>query len=171
MIPLSSDRRQQRDAPPPELSPDARLYDDLPAPPRRRDLPLLGRVALWQGAYYAVTGAWALLHIRSFMWVTGPKTDAWLVKTVGALVCVIGGVLLASARKPEPTEEAAALGIAAPLALAAVEVVYAARGRIRPVYALDAVVQCAIAALWCSGLKRRTRSPRATDFRRVAALR
>ena len=27
-------------------------------------------------------GLWPLLHIRSFEWVFGPKTDRWLVKTV-----------------------------------------------------------------------------------------
>ena len=34
------------------------------------------------------------MHIKSFMWVTGPKTDVWPVKTVGVLVVVIGATLL-----------------------------------------------------------------------------
>lgn len=49
---------------------------------------LLGgvRLARWMGWYYLMTGIWPLLHIRSFVWMTGPKTDRWLVKAVGGLV-------------------------------------------------------------------------------------
>jgi hypothetical protein len=40
------------------------------------------------------------LNIRSFQAVTGPKTDLWLVQTVGVLVTVIGLTLcLATFRK------------------------------------------------------------------------
>ena len=46
-------------------------------------------LALVQGAFYAATGLWALVDLGSFMAVTGPKTDHWLVKTVGILVTVI----------------------------------------------------------------------------------
>jgi hypothetical protein len=48
---------------------------------------------LAQGAYYLLTGVWPLVSIGSFQRVTGPKTDLWLVKTVGLLISVIGGVL------------------------------------------------------------------------------
>jgi hypothetical protein len=173
VIPLNS-RRLEKQAPPdaepnaPAASPDAAAleYDDSFAPTPRRSS-LLRRTALWQGVYYVVTGAWALLHIRSFIWATGPKTDTWLVKTVGALVCVIGGVLVASARKPEPPEEIAVLGVAAPLALATVETAYVARGRIRPVYTVDAFAQLAIVAVWCIGLS--GRAPSRTAPSRTAA--
>ena len=43
-------------------------------------------LAVLQGAYFGLTAAWALVHIDSFMRVTGAKTDVWLVKTVAALV-------------------------------------------------------------------------------------
>lgn len=39
-----------------------------------------------QAVYYFVTGAWVLVHLQSFMAVTGPKTDLWLVKIVGLLI-------------------------------------------------------------------------------------
>jgi len=35
-----------------------------------------------QGLYWLVTGLWGLIDVHSFMKVTGPKTDIWLVKTV-----------------------------------------------------------------------------------------
>ena len=53
-----------------------------------------------QGIFYLLTGIWPVLHIESFMAVTGPKTDIWLVKTVGLLktACSLG-MLTASFRK------------------------------------------------------------------------
>ena len=50
---------------------------------------LMLTLAMIQGAYFLATGIWPLLHLASFMRVTGPKTDRWLVKTVGALVAVL----------------------------------------------------------------------------------
>jgi hypothetical protein len=46
-------------------------------------------VALAQGAYYLLTGVWPLLSLRTFELVTGPKTDDWLVRTVGVLVLAV----------------------------------------------------------------------------------
>ena len=45
-------------------------------------------LARLQGGYFAVTGVWPLLHMRSFRYVTGGKKvrERWLVKTVGALI-------------------------------------------------------------------------------------
>ncbi|VTR52312.1 Uncharacterised protein [Sphingobacterium thalpophilum] len=43
-----------------------------------------------QGIYYCLTGIWPVIHISSFMAVTGPKTDLWLVKMVGLLSLAIG---------------------------------------------------------------------------------
>jgi predicted anti-sigma-YlaC factor YlaD len=62
-------------------------------------------VALVQGGFYAVTGVWALVDLDSFMAVTGPKTDLRLVKTVGALVTVIGGVLLTAGWRRRVTRD------------------------------------------------------------------
>lgn len=62
-------------------------------------------VAVGQGLFYLITGIWPLLSINSFQKVTGPKFDLWLVKTVGALVTVIGSVLtLAGIRRHIPRE-------------------------------------------------------------------
>ena len=46
-------------------------------------------VLAWvQAGYFVVTGVWPIVHMRSFLAVTGPKTDLWLVKTIGVLVTV-----------------------------------------------------------------------------------
>lgn len=39
-----------------------------------------------QAVYYFITAVWPVVHIESFMNVTGQKTDIWLVKTVSVLL-------------------------------------------------------------------------------------
>jgi hypothetical protein len=101
---------------------------------------------LLQGVYYLLTGIWSFVGIRSFQLVTGPKTDLWLVKTVGVLVTVIGGVLIFAARRPRLVPEIPLLGIGSALGLTAIDVIYVARGRISPVYLLDALLELFLAA-------------------------
>lgn len=110
----------------------------------RGDAVSLARV---QGVYYVVSGLWPLVHLRSFLFVTGPKAEHWLVRTVGLLTTVIGTQLLVTARRGEPAA-VAPLGAGAAVAFAAVDTIYVARGRIRPVYLLDAVVQLPLAFAW-----------------------
>lgn len=40
-------------------------------------------LAIIHAAYFVLTGLWPILNIRSFLRVTGPKSDLWLVKTWG----------------------------------------------------------------------------------------
>jgi hypothetical protein len=105
------------------------------------------KVALAQGAYYVVTGLWPIVSLPSFERVTGPKTDDWLVRTVGLLAAAIGGVLAwrgASRRsRPDP-----ALGISSALAFATTDVVHVARGRISRIYLADAAAELALAVAW-----------------------
>ncbi len=110
---------------------------------------LLARLMGW---FYLFTGVWPLLHIRSFEWATGPKTDRWLVKTVGALVSATGITLLMAARRQRVAPEVAALAMANAASLAVIDVVYVANKRIRPVYLLDAVVEVALLAAWARAL-------------------
>ena len=97
-----------------------------------------------QGVYYIATGLWALVHMRSFEMVTGPKRDTWLVKTVGALVLVVGWILVLGGVRRRPAAETVLLATGSATALAAVETYYAARGRISPVYLADACGEVAL---------------------------
>ena len=110
-----------------------------------RSLVLLAWV---QGAYFAATGLWALVHEESFMLVTGPKTDVWLLKTVGILVLAIGIVLLVAAARERVSFEVALLAIATALGLGAIDIVYATSGTIRDVYLLDAIAEAGLVLLW-----------------------
>jgi hypothetical protein len=105
-------------------------------------------LALGQGCYYLATGVWALVSIRTFEAATGPKVDRWLVKTVGVLVSVIGAVLMLAGwrRRVEPEPALLAAGSAA--GLAAIDTVYATKGRISKIYLLDAAVEVALVAAW-----------------------
>jgi hypothetical protein len=115
------------------------------APPRRNPLVLL---AWLQGLYFFVTGVWPLLHMASFVAVTGPKVDLWLVKTVGVLIAVIGATLLLGARRRAVGPELAFLAVASAAGLAGIDLVYALSDRILDVYLLDAVAEIGLILLW-----------------------
>lgn len=55
------------------------------------------RLALVQGIYSILSGLRPLVHMRSFLRVTGPKWDLWLVRVIGAELAVIGAALLTAA--------------------------------------------------------------------------
>jgi hypothetical protein len=112
-------------------------------------------LALLQGGFYAATGLWALVDLDSFMAVTGPKTDRWLVKTVGVLVTVIGAVLLLAWRRGGVPLEVVALAVGSALSLAAIDVIYVSNGTILPVYLLDAAAEAALALAWIPATRRR----------------
>ena len=100
---------------------------------------------LAQGAYYLATGLWPLVSMRSFERVTGPKTDKWLVKTVGVLVAAIGSALLVAAkRNNQPSAEARLLAASSAAGLALIDIVYVTKRRIAPVYLLDALSEFAL---------------------------
>jgi hypothetical protein len=64
-----------------------------------------------QGGDYLATGLWPLIHMKSFVAVTGPKRDLWLVRTVGILVSCIGGHFLQSAKTQPSARDAKYLAI------------------------------------------------------------
>jgi hypothetical protein len=103
-----------------------------------------------QALYYLGTGAWPLLHRRSFEWLTGKKTDFWLAQTVGVTVMSIGAALAqanaSSNRRLPPELRTVACASAAGLAL--IDVVFVARRRISAVYLLDAAAELALLAAW-----------------------
>jgi hypothetical protein len=116
------------------------------------------KLAWLQGIYFFVTGIWPLVSIGTFQWVTGPKVDLWLVKTVGLLIAVIGLTILMAARRGRIGAEVRFLAAGSAAALAAVDIVYALSDRIRDIYLLDAVAEIVLVVLW--GLASRNRPAR-----------
>jgi len=108
--------------------------------------PRLDPLAL-HGLYFVVTGLWPVVNLRSFYAVTGPKREGWLVQTFGLLVAALGLGMLRSRAAPD-RRGAVRLGVLTGLALALADVLFVARGRIRPVYLLDAVTEVAAAVAY-----------------------
>lgn len=115
------------------------------------------RVAFGQGAYFLMTGLWPLVHMRSFEWVTGPKREKWLVKTVGVLAASIGATLLRGASRNRGDDDTTAwLGASSAAGFAAIDLWYAGpRRRISPVYLVDAAVELGFCAAWALAVKPR----------------
>lgn len=106
-------------------------------------------LAIAQGAFYVLSGVWPILHLKSFEKVTGPKPEGWLVKTVGALVAVVGaGLLFAGLHRKRVSPELRIVAAGAAAALGAVDIVYPLKHRISKVYLLDAVPEAAIVIGW-----------------------
>jgi hypothetical protein len=97
-------------------------------------MPALTRrgVLLGQGGYYVATGVLPFASRRGFEAVTGPEREWWLVQTVGALMTVIGGALIAGAGRGCESPELVRTAAGAAAALAAIDVVYVAKRRPRP---------------------------------------
>ena len=111
-------------------------------------------VAAVHGAYYIATGIWPLMNMHSFEFVSGPKTDDWLVRTVAVLVLVVGLVLLSAAIKRDIGVPVRLLALGSAGGLAFIAFFYAMRGIIWPVYLLDGIGELGLIALWVIALTR-----------------
>jgi hypothetical protein len=112
---------------------------------------MLTTVAWVQALYFFLTGVWPLLSIRTFMMVTGPKTDLWLVKTVGVVVGVIGATIGVAAARGAFTPEILVLAVGSAAGLMLIDVVYVAKRVIARIYLVDAVAQVFLIAGWLIG--------------------
>jgi hypothetical protein len=115
-------------------------------------------VLFCQGLYYFITGAWPIFHIESFMAVTGPKTDIWLVKTVGLLIVSLSLGFLVSYYLRKSTDELWISGISSALFLAFIDSYYSLNGTISIVYLADALIQIILILLWVSQLIKKAKT-------------
>src|SRR5204863_6893437 len=116
-----------------------------------------------QTSYFLVTGLWPLISIRTFIRVTGQKTDHlltareadhWLVMTAGVLITSIALSLLSSAWKRRAAAETITVAIGAAIGLTAIDIVYVYRGVIQPIYLLDAAIEIVLLMAWAVVLLR-----------------
>jgi hypothetical protein len=109
----------------------------------------LFRTILWiQGVYTFITAVWPLVHIESFMAVTGYKTDVWLVKTVGALlipvsVCMLMHLFIDTDHRP-----AFALAALTSVAFICIDFYYALNDVISDIYLADGILQICFLLVW-----------------------
>ena len=105
------------------------------------------RILLYvQAVVYVVTGAWPLVHLQSFEWVTGEKYDDFLVHTVGLLLFVVGFVLLRALRRAALTTELLLVAAGTAASLLAIDVAYWWNGRLPAIYLADAAAEAIFVA-------------------------
>lgn len=112
----------------------------------------IAAIAVLQGLYYVATGVWPLVSIRTFMRVTGPKTDLWLVQSFGVVVSAIGLSLIYAALRGLLDTPSAFLGVVSAVALAGIDIAFVVRRIISPIYLADAAAELVIILLWIAGL-------------------
>jgi hypothetical protein len=107
------------------------------------------RWILWiQGTYILITAIWPLLHIESFMEVTGYKTDVWLVKTVGALLIPVALCLLTHLFIPTDYRPALVLGSLTAVAFICIDFYYALTDVISDIYMADGILEIFFLIAW-----------------------
>ena len=105
-------------------------------------------LAYSQGIYFLVTGLWPIVHLTSFMAVTGPKSDHWLVRTIGALIMAIAIPLLIAAVKKEINFSLITMAILSAIGLTIIDIYYVSVKVISPIYLADAIAETLIIIGW-----------------------
>jgi len=75
------------------------------------------------------------------MKVTGPKTDLWLVKTVGVLVLASGAAMIVAYTRHNTSPDILLLALGEAFFLLLIDVIYTIKKIIRPIYLADAIIQ------------------------------
>jgi len=104
-------------------------------------------LAVVHGLYYVVTGLWPWVHLDSFLRLTGPKSDVWLVQTVGLLVALLGVSFLVTHRRTAGGV-VPVFGSMTASAFVAVDVYFYTQSAIGAVYLLDAVAELLLGLGW-----------------------
>jgi hypothetical protein len=91
--------------------------------------------------YILITALWPLIDIESFMIVTGPKTDIWLVKTVGALLIPVSLAMFAHLLSNCAITPLAVLGGFTAIGFIAIDLYYSLNGTISDIYLADAFIE------------------------------
>ncbi|HJT72591.1 MAG TPA: hypothetical protein VJ720_01210 [Chitinophaga sp.] len=100
-----------------------------------------------QGLYYLATGVWPVVHINSFILVTGPKTDIWLVKMVALLTISVGITILVMSRA---RTQFMVLNYTTAMSFLIIDTYYSLTGRISPIYLADAALEVLLIILLAS---------------------
>jgi hypothetical protein len=101
------------------------------------------KIIFLHASYLTLTGIWPFISLSTFLLVTGPKTDIWLVKMVGLLAAVVGATLLFSLYKKSYDSTIRFLGITSAVAFAVIDIYYVWQNVISIVYLFDAFIELA----------------------------
>jgi hypothetical protein len=101
-----------------------------------------------QSVIFFVCGLWPVFSIQSFMYITGRKTDIWLVKSVGLLLAGVAVSLFTAAKNDSINLPVAQIGVLSALAILIIDLVYVFNHTISKVYLLDALLQSILILGW-----------------------
>lgn len=105
-------------------------------------------ILISHAAYILLTGIWPIVDIRSFMMVTGPKEDIWLVKTVGALLIPVALCMLSYLRITTSKWPVIILAIGISIAFMCIDIYYATTDVISDIYLADAAAEFVFLSGW-----------------------
>jgi hypothetical protein len=106
------------------------------------------KLAQGQGLFYLTSGAWPLIHMRSFEFVLGRKEEHWLVRTVSGLLIANGISLLRTESAPASVDAARRTGLGSATSLALIDLWFAGSGRISRMYLVDALMEAGFILAW-----------------------
>ena len=114
---------------------------------------------LWlHGIYFALPSIWPLVHMPSFLAVTGPKTDLWLVQTVAVLLLIISLVFITAALTGEYQPYLGVLAVGSTAGMAFVDIYFATNNVIWDTYLLDAGGELLLLVAWIYFLFRKAKT-------------
>ncbi|MGQ0830036.1 MAG: hypothetical protein ACT4ON_16740 [Bacteroidota bacterium] len=98
-------------------------------------------ILLCQGSYFLITGLLPIIDIDSFMLVTGPKNDLWLVKIMGGILSAVAITFIVDAFKRSTSRSVIVLALASSFVLAYADIHYVYNNVIRRIYLADALLE------------------------------
>jgi hypothetical protein len=98
--------------------------------------------------YILITAIWPIIDIKSFMDVTGYKTDIWLVKTVGALLIPVALAMLSYWSISTFKLPATILGGCTGISFITIDCYYALTNVISDIYLADALIELIFLVGW-----------------------
>ncbi len=110
--------------------------------------PLLRVLLITHAVYIFITALWPIVDVESFMAVTGPKTDVWLVKTVGALLIPVALTMMVYCTMNTDVRPLALLAGGIALSFIVIDVSYALPDIIPDIYLADAAVEFVFFVGW-----------------------
>lgn len=110
-------------------------------PSYKKMIPGHHKIILLQGIYYFLTGIWPLVHLHSFLLITGWKTDLWLVKTFSIIIMCLGAGYCIAGFQKERNFPVLFLSITTAASLAYVDIYYSLSGIISDIYLADAIIE------------------------------
>jgi uncharacterized membrane protein len=109
---------------------------------------ILRFVLYFQAVYYILSGLWPLFDIGSFMQVTGPKTEIWLIQSTGLQAMVTGITLLISWFTKRISPAIFFLAVGSALVFLLLDFIYVLNGTLSEIYLMDAFLQLVFIFLW-----------------------